>query len=544
MKALTKNCFLALLCLFGSKLYAQVASPSATKSPENTPAPVVVYFEVRQKDAYRMDSLVVRLDDSQISGQAQKNLIKLRSGNFFEGVFPGSEGIAHIVTEDIKRPAYLSLGTEKNPFLNQYVVFPGDSIKIQLDTYRNQVVFSGPSAPLFRCQRELHLLMAERSFATDIRMGFNSPENLETYLSKEGKRKQFIQSQKQFGSHTHVYVRKEQDLAILESTFGDGYEDRILEVITRYQKILPADRLQVIKANYLGRLRFSRLKAFNNAIAYALRSGDPRHRKVLAAFFKDHEQADTIDDLPEQAIISSPSYQHYLITRAKSYAYLHDTSIFAQIRDMPNGPVKDHLAARYICEEFDHLENGDLKAKEALTFIDSPRPKEALQALLSSLGQGQALQGAVFTGLDGKPIDLSTLKGKVLLLDFWYTGCKACINFFSSRISKIEEHFKENPDFQMVSISADKDRARWVRSIESGRYTSHNALNLYTGGKGFQHSFLENMDISAFPRLILVEDDGTIRQAGGLKQPLEDMIKLIEEALPNKNNPDTLTLQL
>ncbi|WP_200978297.1 thioredoxin-like domain-containing protein [Echinicola sp. 20G] len=543
MKKTTFTCFLALLCLFGSKLYAQVASPH-TIPGESQGAPLVVYVEVRQKDAYRMDSLTVTVESSQETGASRESTIPLRSGNFFEGVFPGSEGIAHIVTENLSQPAYLSLGTEKSPFLNRYVVFPGDSIKIQLDTYRNQVVFAGPSAPLFRCQRELHLLMAERSFATDIRMGFNSPANLETYLSKEGKREQFVQSQKQFGSHTHIYVRKEQDLAILENTFGDGYEDRVLEVITRYQGILPADRLHIIKANYLGRLRFSRLKAFNNAIAYALRSGDPEHRKVLAVFFKEHDKADTIDDLPEQAIISSPSYQQYLITRARSYAYLHGTSIFAQIRDMPNGPVKDHLAARYICEEFDHLENGDLKTKEALTFINSPRPKEALEALLSSLGQGQVLQGAVFTGLDGKPMDLSTLKGKVLLLDFWYTGCKACINFFSSRISKIEEHFKENPSFQMVSISADKDRARWVRSIESGRYTSHNALNLYTGGKGFQHSFLDDMNISAFPRLILVADDGTIRQAGGLKQPLEDMIKLIEDALPNKNYSDTLTLQL
>ncbi|MCS4165173.1 thioredoxin-like domain-containing protein [Sphingobacterium sp. BIGb0116] len=118
--------------------------------------------------------------------------------------------------------------------------------------------------------------------------------------------------------------------------------------------------------------------------------------------------------------------------------------------------------------------------------------------------------GYTFMDTSRNLIDLNQYKGKYLLIDFWYTGCGACAVYYQNTLSKIEEEFKDHSKFAAVSISADRDFNKWLKSIPINRYTNTDAINLNTGLLGNKHQFAEDIGQWKYPFIILVDPDGNI----------------------------------
>lgn len=101
---------------------------------------------------------------------------------------------------------------------------------------------------------------------------------------------------------------------------------------------------------------------------------------------------------------------------------------------------------------------------------------------------------------------LKELKGKVVILDFWFTGCGACKTMVNE-LSKIEPALK-NKKVQFVSISVDQTTANWKRGI--GTFSMKSALQLYTEGKRYDHPIIKFAKIRAYPTLIGLDKEGRI----------------------------------
>lgn len=136
------------------------------------------------------------------------------------------------------------------------------------------------------------------------------------------------------------------------------------------------------------------------------------------------------------------------------------------------------------------------------------------------------------TDVNAKPFTKADLKGKVAILDFWFTGCTGCVQM-APALAKVEERFKNDTNVVFVSISVDEDKEKWLKSLKQGKYTSPFGVHVYTGGEGSDHSLIKDHFISGYPSLLFIDAFGNLLVSA--KRPDTDqgrsMIALIDKEL-------------
>jgi len=104
-------------------------------------------------------------------------------------------------------------------------------------------------------------------------------------------------------------------------------------------------------------------------------------------------------------------------------------------------------------------------------------------------------------------VKLQDFKGKTLVVDYWFTGCRACINLQKS-LAPVYKHFKDRKDVVFISICTDQSKKGWKNSITGGQYTHPESINLTTGG--FRHEMIIKYNITSFPKLMLIDGSGNL----------------------------------
>jgi thiol-disulfide isomerase/thioredoxin len=127
-----------------------------------------------------------------------------------------------------------------------------------------------------------------------------------------------------------------------------------------------------------------------------------------------------------------------------------------------------------------------------------------------------------FTALDGRKVDLSKMKGKVVLIDFWATWCGPCIK----EIPHLKEMYNKyrGEGFEVVSISLDDGAARdRVEAIIKNKGVT---WPIGFEGRPFNEStYAREYNIKQLPTVWLLDKNGKIVDTDARGERLEPLIR-------------------
>lgn len=125
---------------------------------------------------------------------------------------------------------------------------------------------------------------------------------------------------------------------------------------------------------------------------------------------------------------------------------------------------------------------------------------------------------------DGTEYKLSSLKGKVVLIDFWASWCGPCRKENPNVVAMYER--LKSQGFEIFSVSLDRDKAAWQNAITQDKLT----WPYHVSDLGFwQSKHAKAYNVSSIPSTFLLDREGKV-VAVGLRGPqLEAKVKELLE---------------
>ena len=142
---------------------------------------------------------------------------------------------------------------------------------------------------------------------------------------------------------------------------------------------------------------------------------------------------------------------------------------------------------------------------------------EVVERMLST-NIGQFAPEISLPSPDGKEIALSSLKGKLVLIDFWASWCGPCRKEMPN-VVKIYSKFK-NKGFEIYGVSLDQDKEKWMEAITKDGINWPQVSDL----KYWDNVAARIYNVQGIPYTVLIDKDGKIIAKNLRGQELEKKI--------------------
>lgn len=434
-------------------------------------------------------------------------------------LYSDAQGRFTFQSPDIKEPTRITvyskkvrpgeIGSRFRDGLRDYLVVPGDSIAIAIDKSQEELNyrFSGPGADKFEMRWHNDLL------------GYKV--NLKAIQSAYGRRFSELA--------TRVHI------ADSLSKIQIQHLETIKETVTPLV-------FQIMKADILGQNGLD-LKPFSQHMRL-----DTLSSEGIAKMKTLFDQSISTD-LPDEVLAKSTNYVLFLSNMAIAQLQFenpqnpsyHYKQLFSEnfgdfcrlLRQQYTGSLRDQL----LLYNIQRIRVQDTYGMEeclqtSYDLIQTPELKAMMEVLYGRKIRGTPGFNFELPNTKGALVRLSDFKGKVVYVDIWFTGCSGCMALANEVDHQVYPVFKGHPEVVFVSISADKSKDTWLRSVDSERYGLKDYVNLYTGGLGFKHEFLSYYNILGAPVTMLFDKEGRLFSAAPPKHgQSEALIQLIKEAL-------------
>ena len=197
-----------------------------------------------------------------------------------------------------------------------------------------------------------------------------------------------------------------------------------------------------------------------------------------------------------------------------------------------------------------HLKQDDAARQEFSTYLDLDKSNQdkvsvalhdRVSRYMENINLARSTMAPPFSlvTLDGKPVTMDGLAGKVVLIDFWATWCGPCREALP-RIKKVAEKFSEQP-LVVLSISVDTDDAKWRDFVAKNQMTWPQYRDAGMDGK-----IATLFGIHAIPATFSIDADGVLEDQHVGEADIEGKLKkMIARAveLNNRKSSDAVALK-
>jgi peroxiredoxin len=194
-----------------------------------------------------------------------------------------------------------------------------------------------------------------------------------------------------------------------------------------------------------------------------------------------------------------------------------------------------YMKAMLYSQILDNMEKATVLIKQLKTDFPETKQGKGADATLETFAkqaeakkiQASLTPGAKFPDFDvkdleGKPLSVAGVKGKVVLVDFWATWCGPCVGELPNVLKTYEKHHTNG--LEIIGISLDKDKDRLTKFIDEKKVP----WRQYFDGLGWQNKLAGKYGINSIPATYLLDGAGKIIAKDLRGDALE---KAVEKAL-------------
>ena len=169
-------------------------------------------------------------------------------------------------------------------------------------------------------------------------------------------------------------------------------------------------------------------------------------------------------------------------------------------------------------------ETSDSLLNSICTSMRYPFYKSVVNDIRSKYSLNRTAYNFALRNEKGKTVRLTDFRGKVVVVDYWFTGCTGCIDL-ARALEEPAKQLRQDTGIVFISINVDRERERWLTSLSTGRYTHPGFVTLNTNGKGVDEPSVSFYDFKSMPNMLVISKSG----------------KILSSEKPNRAIPATIT---